>query len=185
MPKCDFNKDAKHWCSHVNLLHIFRTPLGGCFWKMHLQILRVINWSFFTWIFSRYCPIPHQECGNPNWLQLRQVFVVSTYPWREKSFPQLFLWSGNLKQSRIAYIISGFEFSCYLTKIGATVSREKMIIFFSNNVKFEKTKSQIKAHLSYLAISYFYNYKPSPRILRQHRDLRNLRKNKEIIINTR
>ena len=29
---------------------------------------------------------------------------------------------------------------------------------------------------------YFYNYKPSPRILRQHRVLRNLRKNKDIVI---
>ena len=42
--------------------------------------------------------------------------------------------------------------------------------------------SQIKARLSYLANSYFYNYKPSPRILRQHRVLRNFRKNKDIII---
>ena len=30
--------------------------------------------------------------------------------------------------------------------------------------------------------SYFYNCKPSPRILRQHRVLRNLRTNKDIII---
>ena len=37
-------------------------------------------------------------------------------------------------------------------------------------------------YLSYLANSYFYNYKPSPRILRQHRVLRNLRKNKDIVI---
>ena len=37
-------------------------------------------------------------------------------------------------------------------------------------------------HLSYLANSYFYNYKPSPLILRQHRVLRNLRKNKDIVI---
>ena len=37
-------------------------------------------------------------------------------------------------------------------------------------------------HLSYLANSYFYNYKPSPRILRQHRVLRNLRKNKDNVI---
>ena len=43
-------------------------------------------------------------------------------------------------------------------------------------------KSQIKAHLSYLANSYFYNYKPSSRILRQHRVLRNLRKNKDIVV---
>ena len=50
---------------------------------------------------------------------------------------------------------------------------------FLNNLKSEETKSQIKAHL---ANSYFYNYKPSPRILRQHRVLRNLRKNKDIVI---
>ena len=43
-------------------------------------------------------------------------------------------------------------------------------------------KSQIKAHLSYLANSYFYNYKPSPRILLQHCALRNLRKKKDIVI---
>ena len=53
---------------------------------------------------------------------------------------------------------------------------------FLNNLKSEETKSQTKAHLSYLANSYFYNYKPSPRILRQHRVLRNLRKNKDIVI---
>ena len=34
----------------------------------------------------------------------------------------------------------------------------------------------------YLANSYFYNYKPSPRILRLHRVLRNLRKNKDIVV---
>ena len=33
-----------------------------------------------------------------------------------------------------------------------------------------------------LANSYFYNYKHSPRILRQHCVLRNLRKNKDIVI---
>ena len=59
---------------------------------------------------------------------------------------------------------------------------EKIHRSFLNNLKSEKTKSQIKAHLSYLANYYFYNYKPSPRILRQHRVLRNLRKNKDIVI---
>ena len=34
----------------------------------------------------------------------------------------------------------------------------------------------------YLANFYFYNYKPSPRILRQYRVLRNVRKNKDIVI---
>ena len=59
---------------------------------------------------------------------------------------------------------------------------EKIHRSFLNNLKSEETKSQIKARLSYLANSYFYNYKPTPRILRQHRVLRNLRKNKDIVI---
>ena len=53
---------------------------------------------------------------------------------------------------------------------------------FINNLKSEETKSQTKAHLSYLANSHFCNYKFSPRILRQYRVLRNLRKNKDIFI---
>ena len=40
----------------------------------------------------------------------------------------------------------------------------------------------MKVHLCYLANSYFCNYKPSPRILRQHLVLQNLRKNKDIVI---
>ena len=59
---------------------------------------------------------------------------------------------------------------------------EKIHRSFLNNFKSKETKSQIKVHLSYLANSYFYNYKPSPCILRQHRILRNLRKNKDIVI---
>ena len=76
---------------------------------------------------------------------------------------------------------------------------KQVYIFLSNQKKFEnlksslpskrflvhlskETKSQIKVHLSYLANSYFYNYKPSPRIPRQHRVLWNLRKNKDIVI---
>ena len=42
---------------------------------------------------------------------------------------------------------------------------EKIHRSFLNNFKSDKIKSQIKAHLSYLTNSYFYNYKPSPRIL--------------------
>ena len=42
----------------------------------------------------------------------------------------------------------------------------------------------MKTHLLYLGNSYFYNYKPSPCIPRQHRVLQNLRKNKNIIITT-
>ena len=59
---------------------------------------------------------------------------------------------------------------------------EKIHRSFLNNLKSEETKSQIKAHLSYLANSYFYNYKSSPRILRQYSVLPNVRKNKDIVI---
>ena len=59
---------------------------------------------------------------------------------------------------------------------------EKIHRSFISNLKSEETKNQIKVHLSYLANSYFYKYKPSPRILRQHRLLQNLRKNKGIVI---
>ena len=59
---------------------------------------------------------------------------------------------------------------------------EKIHHSFTSDLKSEETKNQIKVHLSYLANSYFYNYKPFPRILRQHRVLLNLRKNKDIAI---
>ena len=35
---------------------------------------------------------------------------------------------------------------------------------FFNNLKSEEVKSQIKVNLSFFPNSYFYNYKPSPRI---------------------
>ena len=56
---------------------------------------------------------------------------------------------------------------------------EKMHRSFLNKLKSEETK---KSDKSDIANSYFYNYKLSPRILRQHRVLRNLRKNKDIVI---
>ena len=80
---------------------------------------------------------------------------------------------------------TGLYFSIQLNKIQKSeifTTFEKIHRSFINNSKSEETKRQIKAHLSYLASSYFYNYKPSPRILCQHRVLQNLRKNKDIII---
>ena len=58
---------------------------------------------------------------------------------------------------------------------------EKILCLFLSNLIAKDTKSQIKACLLYLANSYFYNCKPS-HILRQHHVLRNLRKNKDIVI---
>ena len=59
---------------------------------------------------------------------------------------------------------------------------EKIHRSFLGNLKSEETKSNIIVHLSHLANSYFCNYKPSPRVLRQHQVLRNLRNNKNIVI---
>ena len=79
----------------------------------------------------------------------------------------------------------GLYFSIQLDKIRKSeifTIFEKIHRSFLNNLKSQETKSQINTHLSYLANSYFYNYKPSPRILRQHRVLGNLKKNKDIVI---
>ena len=65
---------------------------------------------------------------------------------------------------------------------------EKIHRSIINNLKSKENKNQIKAHLQYLANSYFYKCKPSPSTLRQHRVLekitqrRNFRKNKDIVI---
>ena len=43
MPKCDFNKVAKHVCSPVNLLHIFRTSfLKNNSGRLLLDVLDVL-----------------------------------------------------------------------------------------------------------------------------------------------
>ena len=79
----------------------------------------------------------------------------------------------------------GLYFSIQLDKIRKSeifTIFEKIHRSFLNNLKSQETKSQINTHLSYLVNSYFYNYKPSPRILRQHRVLGNLKKNKDIVI---
>ena len=90
-----------------------------------------------------------------------------------------------LSQEESDLLKAGLYFSIQPDKIRKSeifTAFEKTQRSFLNNLKSEETKSQIKAHLSYLANSYFHNYKPSPRILRQHRFLRNLRKNKDIAV---
>ena len=62
------------------------------------------------------------------------------------------------------------------------ITFEKIHRSFLTKLKSDETKSQIKAQLSYFANSYFYNYKPSPRILRQYCILGSLRKIKDIVI---
>ena len=91
----------------------------------------------------------------------------------------------DLSQEESDLLKAGLYFSIQPDKIWKSeifTTFEKIHRSFVNKLKSQETKSQIKMHLSYLANSYFYNYKPSPRILRQHRVLRNLRKNKDIVI---
>ena len=90
-----------------------------------------------------------------------------------------------LSQEESDLLKAGSYFSIQPDKIRTSeifTTFEKIHRSFINNLKSEKTKSQIKLHLSYLANSYLYNYKPSSRILSQHCILRNLKKNKDIVI---
>ena len=90
-----------------------------------------------------------------------------------------------LSQEKSDLVKSGLYFSIQLDKTQKSeifTTFEKIHGLFLNNFKSEETKSQIKLHFSYLADSYFYNCKSSPRILRQHRIFQDLRKNKDIVI---
>ena len=90
-----------------------------------------------------------------------------------------------LSQGKSDLLKAGLYFSIQPDKIWKSeilTTFEKIHCLFINNLKSKETKSQIKAHLSYLPNSYLYNYKPSPRILHQHSILQNLRKNKDILI---
>ena len=86
-----------------------------------------------------------------------------------------------LSQEEFNLLKAGLYFSIQPDKIRKSeifTTFEKIHLSFINYLKSEESKSQIKAHLSYLANSYFYTYK----FLRQHRVFRNLRKNKDIVI---
>ena len=90
-----------------------------------------------------------------------------------------------LSQEESDLLKAGLYFSIQPDKIRKSeifTTFEKIHRSFINNLKSQETKSQIKMHLSYLANSYFYNCKPSPRILRQHCVLRKVKKNKDIVI---
>ena len=90
-----------------------------------------------------------------------------------------------LSQEKSVLLKAGLYFSIEPDKIRKSetfTTFEKIHRSFVNNLKSVETKSQIKVHLSYLANSHFYNYKPCPCILRQNHVLRNLRKNKDIFI---
>ena len=66
-----------------------------------------------------------------------------------------------LSQEESDLLKAGLYFFIQPDKIGKSeifTTFEKIHHSFLNNLKSEKTKSQIKAHLSYLASSYFYNY---------------------------
>ena len=60
---------------------------------------------------------------------------------------------------------------------------EKIHLSFIKKLKPEETnKTADKSASLVLAISYFYNYKPSSRMLHHHRALRKIRKNQDIVI---
>ena len=90
-----------------------------------------------------------------------------------------------LSQEESDLLKAGLYFSIQPDKIRKCeifTTFEKIHCSFLNNLKSAETKSQIKVHLTYLAKFYFYNYKPSPCILRQYHILWNRRKNKDFFI---
>ena len=120
---------------------------------------------------------------NKDALSIRKRLLLSAINKRNKELQHL---SKELSLSIKSDLLkAGLYFSIQLDEIRKSeifTTFEKIHRSLLNNLKSEETKSQIKGHVSYLANSYFYNYKPSPRILHQHRILRNLRKNKDIVI---
>ena len=81
-----------------------------------------------------------------------------------------------LSKEESALLEPGLYFSIQLDKIRKSeifTIFEKIHRSFLNNLKSQETKSQIKTDLWHLAHSFFF---------RQHRVLRNLRKNKDIVI---
>ena len=88
----------------------------------------------------------------------------------------------NYPRKNPIYLKQVYTFQSNQIKFEIFTIFQKIHCSFINNLKYEETKSQIKAHLLYLANSQFYNYKPFTCILHQHRVLRNLRKNKDVII---
>ena len=90
-----------------------------------------------------------------------------------------------LSQEKSDLLKAGLYFSIQPDKIWKSkifTTFENIHCLFLNNLKSEETKSQIKVRLSYNTNSYFYSYKPSAHILRQHHVLQNLRKNKDVVI---
>ena len=90
-----------------------------------------------------------------------------------------------MSQEESDLLKAGLSFSIQPDKIRKSeifTTFEKIHRSFINKLKSKETKNQINAHLSHRANSHFYNCKPFPRKLRQHRVLRNLRKNKDMVV---
>ena len=84
----------------------------------------------------------------------------------------------DLSQEETDLLKAGLYFSIQLDKIQNSeifTTFERIHRSFISNLESEEIKNQIKEHVLYLANSCFYNQKPSPRILRQHRVLRKQR----------
>ena len=82
------------------------------------------------------------------------------------------LMQSQLSQKHTNLLKAGLYFSIQPDKIQKSKifsTFEKINRSFINSLRSEETKIQTKVYLSYLANSYFYKYKPYPRILHEHR----------------
>ena len=89
----------------------------------------------------------------------------------------------NYPRKNLIYLKQVYTFQSNQIKfknLKSSLPLKRFIVHFLTTLNPRKP-SQTKVHLLYLANSYFYNYKPSPRIY-VNIALRNLRKGKDIVI---
>ena len=143
-------------------------------------------------MYTKFLILKLSNVFNKGTLSIRQRLLRSAINNRNKEFQHLSkerlskeVYNSNYPRKNLIYLKPVYIFQSYQIKFKnpkSSLPFEKIHCSFLNNLRSEEIKSQIKAHLSHLANFYFYNYKPSPRILRQNHVLRNLRKNKDIVI---
>ena len=137
-----------------------------------------------TSLQNLYDHITRNRCRNrytPNKKSYLHWRGTATYLYSQLT--KLLLISRNMNYSRknVIYLKQVYIFQSNQIKLKNPKSSLPLKRFIVRFLTTRETKSQIKAHLSYLANSYYYNYKP-PRILRQHHVSQNLRENKDFVI---
>ena len=146
--------------------------------------------SFFDWfilnkVIDKEVDKKIWNCINRHQKKLSQLTKHRNLQCLDKSKIITNLTNYELTQEETELLKHGLSYSIappFLSKTEVFCSFENINYYLSKNLKNANDKTHLKAELSYLAHSYYFNYKPSPRVLRQHRVLKSLRQNNDIII---